>query len=329
MCLKAKWLFQPALSPIIAALCMCSGQALAESIQRSKISTIIRVVSAKANDLHVIILWICIVIGILVFVVMIYSIFAHRQSKTFKPSTFNESTGIEIVWTVIPFIILIVMALPATTMLLGMYNIDNTDADVIVTGHQWKWKYEYINVEGEDIVFFSNLRTRQGQINNEIVNPEHDLLRTDKPLILPANKKVRFRASASDISDSWTLVQEPGIYRGQCVEPCRKSQRFMPTLVNILVENEFNRWMANKQIVEGDDKNFTSPSFEITQLVDSHKSSNGQNQNPRLQLLESADGEFSNLRAKTRLSQVGAAQGVFYVVDSTGSITMVYTLKNT
>lgn len=293
MCLKAKRLYKLALGPVIALLSMLSSGALAESAQRwqTNMSPGVTEVGAKIYDLHMTIFWICVVIGILVFGVMLYSIFAHRKSKGFKPSTFHESTKVEIAWTVVPFFILIAMAIPATTTLLEVYNTDDADLDVIVTGYQWKWKYEYINADGENVAFFSNLRTPQSEIYNEEGKGEHYLLEVDEPLVLPVNKKVRFLVTANDvihswwvpalavkkdaipgfINDAWTMAQKIGVYRGQCAELCGKDHGFMPIVVNVVEENEFDQWMAGKQAEASEVKALMAQSFDLDQLMERGK----------------------------------------------------------
>ncbi|MDB3856457.1 cytochrome c oxidase subunit II [Halieaceae bacterium] len=293
MCLKAKRLYKLALGPVIAVLCMFSSGAWAESAQtwQTNMSPGVTEVSAKIYDLHMTIFWICVVIGILVFAVMIYSIFVHRKSKGFKPSSFHESTQVEIAWTVVPFLILVVMAVPATTTLLDVYNTDDADLDVIVTGYQWKWKYEYINADGENVAFFSNLRTAQTEINNDEPKGEHYLLEVDQPLVIPANKKVRFLVTGNDvvhswwvpslavkkdaipgfINEAWTLVEQPGVYRGQCAELCGEKHGFMPIVVNVLEENEFNQWMEDKQAEAAEVKVLMAQNFDLDQLMERGK----------------------------------------------------------
>ncbi|TGD72822.1 cytochrome c oxidase subunit II, partial [Mangrovimicrobium sediminis] len=205
-------------------------------------------VGKEIYDLHMIILGICTVIGIGVFGVMFYSIYKHRKSKGAVAAHFHENTTVEIIWTVIPFIILVGMAVPATSTLLNIYDNDDADLDVVVTGYQWKWKYEYLNENGENVVFFSNLRTPQSEIYNTADKGEHYLLEVDEPLVLPADKKVRFLVTANDvihswwvpelsvkkdaipgfINEAWTRTSKEGIYRGQCAELCGKDHGFMP-----------------------------------------------------------------------------------------------------
>lgn len=289
MCLKAKRLYKLALGPVITLLSMISSGVLAESAQRwqTNMSPGVTEVSAKVYDLHMAIFWICVVIGVLVFSVMLYSIFAHRKSKGFQPSSFHESTKVEIAWTLVPFFILIVMAVPATTTLLDAYNTDDAELDVIVTGYQWKWKYEYINADGENVAFFSSLRTPQSEINNDEPKGEHYLLEVDEPLVLPVNTKVRFLVTANDvihswwipdlavkkdaipgfINEAWTLVEKIGVYRGQCAELCGKGHGFMPIVVNVVEAAEFNQWMAGKKAEAAEVKALVVQDFDLDQLM--------------------------------------------------------------
>ena len=146
------------------------------------------------------IFWICVVIGIGVFGVMLYSIYAHRKSKGVEPSQFHEHTGVEIAWTIVPFFILIGMAVPATSTLLEVYDNDDAEMSILVTGYQWKWKYEYLDADGENVAFFSNLATSQEQIYNTDTKGENYLLEVDEPLVIPVDTKVRFLITANDVN---------------------------------------------------------------------------------------------------------------------------------
>ena len=197
-------------------------------------------IGADIFELHMLIMWICVVIGVAVFAVMFYSIYAHRKSKGHQASQFHESTKVEVAWTVVPFLILIAMAVPATSTLLEVYDNDEAELDVLITGYQWKWRYEYLEASGEPVAFFSNLATPQEEIYNTEQKGEHYLLEVDEPLVIPTNTKVRFLITANDvihswwvpeiavkrdaipgfINEAWTRVPEEGIYRGQCTELC-------------------------------------------------------------------------------------------------------------
>ena len=219
-------------------------------------------ISQQVYDLHMLIFWICVVIGVVVFGVMFWSIYHHRKSLGAVPAQFHESTLVEVVWTVIPMLILIGMAVPATKTLVSMYDTRDAELTVKVTGYQWRWQYDYIN---EDVGFLSVLSTPSAQIRNVAAKSEHYLLEVDNPLVVPVGKKVRILTTAADvihswwvpelgwkkdaipgfINESWTLIEKPGIYRGQCAELCGKDHGFMPIVVKAVPEAEFKRWLAD------------------------------------------------------------------------------------
>lgn len=221
-------------------------------------------VSKQVYDLHMLIFYICCVIGALVFGVMFYSMFAHRKSRGAKASNFHESVTLELIWTVIPALILVFMAWPATKTLKNIYDTSDAEIDILITGLQWKWKYEYL---GEDVSFFSNMSTPRSQIENEQKKGEYYLLEVDEPLVIPVGKKVRFLVTAADVihswwvpdlavkrdaipgyvNEAWTLVEEPGVYRGQCTELCGKDHGFMPIEVHVLAQQDYEAWLAKKR----------------------------------------------------------------------------------
>jgi cytochrome c oxidase subunit 2 len=222
---------------------------------------------------------------------MFYSIIYHRKSRGFVPSTFHESTKVEIAWTVVPFIILIFMAVPATTTLLNIYDTDDADLDILVTGYQWKWKYEYLNENGENVSFFSNLRTPQTEIHNTEAKGEYYLLEVDEPLVLPVNAKVRFLVTANDVIHSWWVPQlavkrdaipgfinevwsrpaEVGIYRGQCAELCGKDHGFMPIVVDVVSQEDYDEWMTAKQADAAEIKKLMAQNFTLDELMERGK----------------------------------------------------------
>lgn len=221
-------------------------------------------VSADVYDLHMIIFYICCVIGAIVFGLMFWSIFHHRKSKGVTPANFHESTKVEILWTAIPFVILIGMAIPATKTLIAMEDTTDADLTVQVTGSQWKWHYKYFE---HDLDFYSLLATPISEINNKTAKTENYLLEVDRPLVIPVGKKVRFLITSDDvihswwvpdfavkkdanpgfINEAWTRVNESGIYRGQCAELCGKDHGFMPVVVIAKEPAEFDAWM-NEQV---------------------------------------------------------------------------------
>ncbi len=221
--------------------------------------------SRRIQTLHHLSLWVCVVVGVIVFGAMFYSIFAHRRSKHPKPANFHESTAVEVVWTLIPVLILVDMAIPATTTLIEIEDNSNADLTVLITASQWKWHYQYLEA---DIGYYSNLATPTEQIENLAPKGENYLLEVDKPLVLPTNKKVRFLTASKDvihswwvpdfavkqdaipgfINEAWTRVPEPGLYRGQCTELCGKDHAYMPVVVEVRPEAEFDKWIADQRL---------------------------------------------------------------------------------
>ena len=222
-------------------------------------------ISRDVYELHMTIFYICCVIGLVVFAIMFWAIIHHRKSKGAVPAQFHESTKIEILWTAIPFVILIGMAVPATKTLIAMEDTTKADLTIKVTGSQWKWHYEYLD---HDVSFYSVLSTPREQITNQDQKTETYLLDVDKPLIIPKGKKVRFLMTSDDvihswwvpefavkkdanpgfINEAWTKVNETGIYRGQCAELCGKDHGFMPVVVEVKEPAEFEQWLANAQL---------------------------------------------------------------------------------
>ena len=210
-------------------------------------------------DLHVYIMWICVVIFVGVFAVMFYSIFAHRKSQGHQAAQFHENTTVEVVWTVIPFLILMFMALPATRTILAMKDTTVPDMTIKVTGYQWKWSYDYID---QGFGFYSNLKTPHTQIYNLEPKGEHYLLEVDQPMVVPVGKRIRVLITAGDVihswwvpafgvkqdaipgfvRDAWFRADKPGIYRGQCAELCGKEHGFMPVVVEVLPADQYAAW---------------------------------------------------------------------------------------
>jgi len=283
---KAKRLVQAALAPVLlltSVVCAAAGE-----LSSVNMSPGVTVVGREIYDLHMIILGICVVIGVLVFGVMFYSIIYHRKSRGVTPATFHESTKVEIAWTVVPFIILIAMAVPATTTLLDIYDTDEAELDIIVKGYQWKWKYEYLTEDGENVAFFSNLRTPQAEIYNVEAKGQNYLLEVDEPLVLPVNTKVRFLVTANDVIHSWWVPQlavkkdaipgfineistrtaDEGVYRGQCSELCGKDHGFMPIVVNVVSKEEYAEWFAGKQAEAAEVNDLMAQTFAMDELMD-------------------------------------------------------------
>ncbi len=224
-------------------------------------------VSQEVHGLHMQIFWWCVAIGIVVFGAMFYTMIMHRKSKGAKAAHFHDHTGLEILWTVIPFIILIIMAIPATKTLKNIYDTDNADLDILITGYQWKWQYEYLGDDGENVSFFSVLTTPRSEIEDEQEQGENYLLEVDEPVYIPIGKKVRFLVTAADvihswwvpalavkrdaipgyIHEAWTKVDEPGVFRGQCTELCGKDHGYMPVVVHAVEQAEFDAWLGEKR----------------------------------------------------------------------------------
>ena len=225
--------------------------------------------SQQVYDLHMLILWICVAIGVVVFGAMIYSMINHRKSRGAVASQFHESMAVELIWTVLPFIILIAMAIPATKVLIAMDDSSEADLSIKVTAYQWKWRYEYLD---EGIDFFSRLDADSNairQVGSDLDpnDKEAYLLDVDNRLVIPANKKVRFLLTASDVihswwvpdfgwkkdavpgfvNEAWTKVAEPGVYRGQCAELCGRDHGFMPIVVEVLSESDYAAWVAQQK----------------------------------------------------------------------------------
>ena len=226
-------------------------------------------ISEAAYDLHMLILWITVIIGIFVFGVMIYSIIYHRKSRGAQPANFYESTKVEIIWTVIPFLILVGMAIPATKTLILME--DTTDAEITlkITGYQWMWGYEYLD---NDISFLSKIdfesnKARQLNSNVNATSVKHYLRNVDNPVVLPINTKIRLLFTASDvihawwvpelggkkdsipgyINEMWIDIKKTGTYRGQCAELCGKDHAFMPIVVEAVTKDEYQKWVIHQQ----------------------------------------------------------------------------------
>ena len=223
--------------------------------------------SAIAQDIydqHIMLLWVCLAIFVAVFSVMFYSILKHRKSLGYKAANFHHSTTVEIIWTIIPILILVAMAFPATKTVLAMKDSSGPDMTIKATGYQWMWGYDYLQGEGEGISFFSKLTTPRGQVENKEAKGENYLLEVDNHVVVPVGKKVRVIITANDvlhawwvpalgvkqdaipgfIRDSWFTADKPGIYRGQCAELCGKDHGFMPIVVEVLEADEYSKWVA-------------------------------------------------------------------------------------
>ncbi|MET1256705.1 cytochrome c oxidase subunit II [Aliikangiella maris] len=223
--------------------------------------------SLEAYDLHMLVIWIMTGIAVVVFGLMFYSIIFHRKSKNPNPATWSHSSVVELIWTTIPLVILAFLTVPSIQLLLKMEDTSDPDLSIQVTGSQWKWHYKYLD---KDIEFYSTLSTPREQFENfsgdAATKGENYLLEVDNELVIPANKKVRFLVTAEDvihawwvpdlavkkdaipgfINETWTRVPQTGVYRGQCAELCGKDHGFMPIVVRVVSEQDFEAWVEKK-----------------------------------------------------------------------------------
>ena len=224
-------------------------------------------IMAEIHWLHWMMLVICTVIFIGVFGVMFYSILKHRKSKGAKSASFHESTTVEIIWTVIPLLIVIGMALPATKTVVAMKDTTNADITIKTTGYQWKWGYDYLKGEGEGISFLSTLSTTRESINNLAPKSNTYLMEVDNEMVVPVNKKIRMITTANDVihawsvqafgvkqdaipgfvRDTWFKAEKIGTYRGQCSELCGAQHAFMPIVVRVVSDEDYTKWVEEKK----------------------------------------------------------------------------------
>ena len=253
------------------------------AVLEMNLQTPVTQIAEQIYSIHNLMLIICLVIFVAVFGVMFYSILKHRKSLGHKAATFHESTTVEILWTIVPFIIVIGMALPATRTVVAMKDTSNADITIKATGMQWKWSYDYLKGEGEGIAFLSTLSTPRTQVGAPGVAPTEPrgvnyLLEVDNEVVVPVNKKVRIITTANDVIHSWTIpafgvkqdaipgyvrdtwfkAEKIGVYRGQCVELCGKEHAFMPIVVNVVSQADYTKWVDLKHkemLAKADDPN--------------------------------------------------------------------------
>ena len=229
-------------------------------------------IGAEIYSMHNWLMIVCLIIFVAVFGVMFYSVFKHRKSLGHKPATFHESTAVEIAWTIVPFLIVIGMALPATKTVIALKDTSNADLTIKATGMQWKWGYDYLKGEGEGISFLSNLATPRTQIGepgvaNTEARSENYLLEVDNEMVVPVGKKIRMVFTANDVIHAWTIpafaikqdaipgfvrdgwfkAEKIGTYRGNCVELCGKDHAFMPIVVRVVSAEDYTAWVAGEQ----------------------------------------------------------------------------------
>ncbi len=220
--------------------------------------------SQEIYHLHMLIFWICVGIGLLVYGIMAWSIYHHRKSKGAVASQFHENTTLEVVWTIIPFVILIAIAVPATATMFRIYDTSESELTIKITGYQWRWRYDYVDY---GFGYMSSLSTPLAQINNKEPKDEHYLREVDNPLILPVNKKIRFVMTSDDvihawwvpalgfkqdavpgfINEAWAVIEKPGVYRGQCAELCGRWHGYMPVVVKAKTQEEFDKWVSTQK----------------------------------------------------------------------------------
>ena len=243
------------------AMWLVAGTALANQYNLQPPQSII---AREIYDLHTLIMWIIVGIFVVVFGFMTWAIVMHRKSVGHKAEQFHEHVGVEIAWTIIPFIILIFMALPATKTVISMKDTSGADVTIKATGYQWKWGYDYLQ---EGISFYSNLSTPREQIENKAPKGEHYLIEVDNPVVVPVGKKVRIITTASDVihawwvpalgikqdaipgfvRDTWFKADNAGTYRGQCAELCGKDHGFMPIVVEAVAPEKYAVWVADQK----------------------------------------------------------------------------------
>ncbi|HTI16279.1 MAG TPA: cytochrome c oxidase subunit II [Trinickia sp.] len=244
-------------------------------------------IAEELYRLHTMMLILCTVIFIGVFGVMFYSVFAHRKSKGHKAANFHESTTVEIIWTIVPFIIVVLMALPATRTVVAMKDTSNADLTVKVTGYQWKWGYEYVKGPGEGIQYFSTLTTPRSEVNGQAPITDTYLQEVDKPLVVPVDKKVRIITTAADVvhswyvpafgvkqdaipgflRDTWFKAEKVGTFRGFCTELCGKEHAYMPVVVKVLSADDYAKWVDEQQKSKAAGLDDPSKTYTMAELM--------------------------------------------------------------
>ena len=280
---------QRALGALLGAtLLLVSG--MAQSDWQLNLTEGVTEISREVYGMHMMVLWICVAIGVVVFGAMFYSILNHRKSKGATPATFHESVLAEISWTIVPFVILIVMAIPAAKALIKMEDTSNADMTIKITGYQWKWQYEYVE---DGVSFFSNLdsASRDAAAKNsgvDVASVDNYLLGVDNPLVLPVGKKIRFLLTSNDvihawwipefavkkdaipgyINEMWTNIDEEGVYRGQCAELCGKDHGYMPIVVEAVSEEAYQTWVGEQVAAANAEANSADKEWDLAALME-------------------------------------------------------------
>ncbi len=224
-------------------------------------------IARDERDLNYMVMLICLAIGILVFGVMFYSVFKHRKSKGAVAAQFHESTAVEVAWTVVPLLIVIAMVIPATKTVVAQQNVSDSYMTVKVTGYQWKWGYEYVDGPGKGISFYSTLTTPMSEIFGDDPKPNDYLLQVDHPLVVPVDKKIRILTTSMDvlhgwyvpsfgvqmdaipgfIRETWFKAEQVGTYYGQCAQVCGRGHAFMPIVVKVLSQPDYEAWVKSEE----------------------------------------------------------------------------------
>jgi len=251
--------------PLVGLLSMFAG--IANAAWELNLQEPATAVARRVYDLHTLLLWVITIIFVGVFAVVAYSLVFHRKSKGHKPADFHENTRVEVAWTIVPLLILIAIAIPATSTLVQMRDTSQPDLTIKATGYQWKWGYEYVTGDAAGVKYMSVLATPRDQIENKAAKGEHYLLEVDHPLVVPVGKKVRILTTASDVihtwsvpafavktdavpgflRDTWFRAEKEGTYRGQCSELCGKDHGFMPVVVEVVSAEKYAAWVTDQK----------------------------------------------------------------------------------
>jgi len=281
---------QALLRSAVAAAALAAAGSAAAIQSRYNLAPPVTRIAEEIHGLHWMMMAICGVIFVVVFGVMFYSIYAHRRSKGAVPANFHESTKVEVIWTVIPFLIVIGMAVPATKTVVAMKDTTNADLTIKATGYQWKWGYDYLKGEGEGISFLSRLSTPRSQIDGTDAAARQAnktyLIEVDNEVVVPVNKKVRVITTANDVihawfvpafgvkqdaipgfvRDTWFRAEKVGTYRGQCAELCGKDHAFMPIVVRVVSAEDYTRWVGEKKAALAASREDPNKTWELAEL---------------------------------------------------------------